>query len=91
MNWMRRFHIISTHCGPLKKDKRTLKQTIMGIFKKLFGGNCEVVDDPQTAIQKLRETEEMLERKGEFLEKKINDEILIAKQNGTKNKRGNDQ
>lgn len=40
------------------------------------------------AIQKLRETEEMLIKKQEFLEKKIDQELDIAKKNGTKNKRG---
>lgn len=40
------------------------------------------------AIQKLREVEEMLIKKQEFLEKKVDTEIDIAKKNGTKNKRG---
>ncbi|XP_041455686.1 charged multivesicular body protein 4b-like [Lytechinus variegatus] len=39
------------------------------------------------AIQKLRATEEMLMKKQEFLEGKVAKELLIAKQNGTKNKR----
>lgn len=43
---------------------------------------------PQEAIHKLRETEEMLTKKQEYLEKKIEQEIMIAKKNGTKNKRG---
>ncbi|XP_070536266.1 charged multivesicular body protein 4c-like [Ptychodera flava] len=42
---------------------------------------------PQEAIQKLRETEEMLEKKQEYLEKKISTELKQAKQMGTKNKR----
>lgn len=40
------------------------------------------------AIQNLRETENMLIKKQEFLEKKIEQEIETAKKNGTKNKRG---
>lgn len=40
------------------------------------------------AIQKLRETENMLQKKQEFLEKKIEQELDTAKKNGTKNKRG---
>ena len=40
------------------------------------------------AIQKLRETEDMLMKKQEFLEKKIEQEVDTAKKNGTKNKRG---
>ncbi|XP_071784656.1 charged multivesicular body protein 4b-like [Asterias amurensis] len=39
------------------------------------------------AIQKLRQTEELLEKKQAFMEKKISEEIKLAKQNGTKNKR----
>ncbi|KAG7488502.1 hypothetical protein MATL_G00034800 [Megalops atlanticus] len=41
----------------------------------------------QEAIHKLRETEEMLTKKQEYLEKKIEQEIAIAKRHGTKNKR----
>lgn len=42
---------------------------------------------PQEAIQKLRETEEMLVKKQDFLEKKIESEISTARRHGTKNKR----
>ncbi|KAF5901802.1 GTPase IMAP family member 4-like, partial [Clarias magur] len=42
---------------------------------------------PQEAIHKLRETEDMLSKKQEYLEKKIEQEIMVAKKNGTKNKR----
>ena len=42
----------------------------------------------QEAIHRLRETEEMLTKKQEYLEKKIEQEIAIAKKNGMKNKRG---
>lgn len=55
----------------------------------MFGGGKG--SKPPTAgeaIQKLRETEEMLIKKQDFLEKKIQDELKVAKQNGTKNKRG---
>lgn len=45
--------------------------------------------EPSThdAIQKLRETEEMLAKKTEYLEKKIQSETLAAKQNVAANKR----
>ncbi|XP_006009267.1 charged multivesicular body protein 4b [Latimeria chalumnae] len=42
---------------------------------------------PQEAIHRLRETEEMLTKKQEYLEKKIEQEIATAKKHGTKNKR----
>ncbi|XP_798689.2 charged multivesicular body protein 4b [Strongylocentrotus purpuratus] len=54
----------------------------------LFGKKKkEVTVSPAEAIQKLRSTEEMLVKKQEFLEGKVSKELVIAKQNGTKNKR----
>ncbi|KAM9827584.1 charged multivesicular body protein 4c [Neosynchiropus ocellatus] len=41
----------------------------------------------QEAIHKLRETEDMLNKKMDFLEKKIEQELMTAKKHGTKNKR----
>ena len=57
---------------------------------RLFGGGKGKEDQPspQVAIQKLRETEDMLGKKSEFLEKKIAHELAAAKQAGMKNKRG---
>lgn len=61
----------------------------MSLFAKMFGGGKgEKAPTTGEAIQKLRDTEEMLIKKQDFLEKKIQQEISIAKQNGTKNKRG---
>lgn len=60
----------------------------MSFLTKVFGGKKE--DKAPTtgeAIQKLRETEEMLMKKQDFLEKKIEQEIGVARKNGTKNKR----
>ena len=57
---------------------------------RIFGGSGKKgeVPSPQMAIQKLRETEEMLGKKSEFLEKKIGKEMASAKKHGMKNKRG---
>lgn len=61
----------------------------MSFFSKVFGGKKEQAGPTTTeAIQSLRETEEMLIKKQEFLERKIEQEIVTAKKNGTKNKRG---
>lgn len=60
----------------------------MSFFGKMFNGKKETTMTTSQAIQQLRETEEMLAKKQEFLEKKIDDEIAIAKKHGTKNKRG---
>lgn len=45
----------------------------MSVFGKIFGGGKKQppAATPQESIQKLRETEEMLVKKQEFLEKKI--------------------
>ncbi|XP_051964604.1 charged multivesicular body protein 4c [Xyrauchen texanus] len=61
----------------------------MSVFGKLFGGGGKggKGPSPQEAIQKLRETEEMLMKKQEYLEQKIEAELVTAKKNGTKNKR----
>ncbi|KAL2733479.1 charged multivesicular body protein 4b-like isoform X1 [Vespula maculifrons] len=60
----------------------------MSFFTKVFGGKKEpVAPSTAEAIQKLRETEDMLIKKQDFLESKIELEIQTAKKNGTKNKR----
>lgn len=61
----------------------------MSLFGKLFGGGGKggKAPTPQEAVQRLRETEEMLAKKQDFLEKKIDHELMTAKKNGTKNKR----
>jgi len=59
----------------------------MSLFEKVFGKKGGKAPTPQEAIQRLRETEEMLQKKSDFLEKKIEQELGIARKNGTKNKR----
>lgn len=60
----------------------------MSLISKIFGsGKKDKTPTPQEAIQRLRETEEMLQKKSDFLEKKVSQELQIAKKNGTKNKR----
>ncbi|EDO47281.1 predicted protein [Nematostella vectensis] len=53
----------------------------------MFGKKKETPPTTQEAIQKLRSTEELLQKKSDFLEKKIENELQIAKQNASKNKR----
>lgn len=60
----------------------------MSFFSKMFGGKKEASMTTGEAIQNLRETENMLIKKQEFLEKKIDQELQTARTNGTKNKRG---
>lgn len=64
-----------------------------GLLGKLFGTGAGGKGggkgpSPQEAIQRLRDTEEMLSKKQEFLEKKIEQELAAARKHGTKNKRG---
>ena len=60
----------------------------MSFLGKVFGGKKEEKGpDTASAIMNLRETENMLIKKQDFLEKKIEMEINVAKTNGTKNKR----
>lgn len=61
----------------------------MSFLGKLFGGgkSQEKVPSPQEAIQRLRDIEDMLMKKQEYLEKKVESELAIARKNGTKNKR----
>ncbi|XP_078543229.1 charged multivesicular body protein 4c [Lissotriton helveticus] len=63
----------------------------MSKFTKLFkgpgGGKSRAGPSPQEALGRLRETEEMLGKKQEYLEKKIEQELATAKKHGTKNKR----
>jgi charged multivesicular body protein 4 len=53
---------------------------------RLFGKK-KTTPSPQDSIHRLRETIEMLTKREEFLEKKIEKELQIAKQNASKNKR----
>lgn len=61
----------------------------MSFLTKLFGGgkSGSKAPTPAEAIQRLREVEDMLNKKQEFLERKVQQELATAKKNGTKNKR----
>uniref|UniRef100_A0A914CYZ7 Charged multivesicular body protein 4b n=1 Tax=Acrobeloides nanus TaxID=290746 RepID=A0A914CYZ7_9BILA len=60
----------------------------MSVFRNIFGGKKEpAAPSAQESMQQLRETEDMLMKKQEFLEKKISGEIATAKKHGTANKR----
>ncbi len=60
----------------------------MSLFTRIFGKNPkDKPPTPQEAIQRIREVEELLGKKSEFLEKKIDQELDQARKHGTKNKR----
>lgn len=59
----------------------------MSLFGKWFGGKKDEVPTTGEAIQKLRDTEDMLLKKQDFLEKKIESELGVARKNAKTNKR----
>ncbi|XP_033059472.1 charged multivesicular body protein 4c [Trachypithecus francoisi] len=63
----------------------------MSKLGKLFKGGgsskSRAAPSPQEALARLRETEEMLGKKQEYLENRIQREIALAKKHGTQNKR----
>lgn len=60
----------------------------MSLFHKIFGkSSAEKAPTPQEAIQKLLEIEDLMRKRQDVLERKIDDELKTAKLNGTKNKR----
>ncbi|KAK0175152.1 hypothetical protein PV327_008928 [Microctonus hyperodae] len=59
----------------------------MSFFSNLFGKKQPPAPTTSEAIQKLRQVEEMLEKKQVFLETKISQELATAKKYGSKNKR----
>lgn len=61
----------------------------MSFFKNIFGGKkAEAGPTTSESIQKLRDTENMLIKKQEYLEQKMEAELKIAKDNASSNKRG---
>ena len=60
------------------------------MLARIFGSGKkgESGPSPQVAVQKLREMEEMLNKKSEYLEKEIEKETALARKHGMKNKRG---
>lgn len=62
----------------------------MSLFGKIFGSksNSNKAPTPQEAIQKLLDIEDLLRKRQDVLERKIDDELKTAKTNGVKNKRG---
>lgn len=59
----------------------------MSIFGRIFGKTTEKAPTPQEAIQKLLEIEDLMRKRQDVLERKIEDELQTARTNGVKNKR----
>ena len=70
-----------------KTNRQRSKSEKMSGLMKFFGRKDDKAPSTGEAIQKLRETEEMLIKKQEFLEKKIEAEVATAKRNAKTNKR----
>lgn len=74
-----------------QKERRVKRRNPvkMSFLTKMFGGGKkETTINTSEAIQNLRDTENLLIKKQEYLEKKVEQEIETAKKNGVKNKRG---
>ncbi|VFV36367.1 charged multivesicular body protein 4c [Panthera pardus] len=56
-------------------------------FKGGGSSKSRAAPSPQEALARLRETEEMLSKKQEYLENRIQRELALAKKHGTQNKR----
>nr|XP_020032316.1 charged multivesicular body protein 4c [Castor canadensis] len=56
-------------------------------FKGGGSSKSRAAPSPQEALARLRETEEMLGKKQEYLENRIQKELALAKKHGTQNKR----
>ncbi|KAM9102570.1 charged multivesicular body protein 4c [Sarcophilus harrisii] len=56
-------------------------------FKRGDSSKGKAVPTPQEALARLRETEEILGKKQEYLETRIQKELALAKKHGTQNKR----
>ena len=52
-------------------------------------GKAKSKTAPKDAIVRLRESLEILEKREKYLQTKIDSELKLARQNATKNKRGN--
>ena len=56
-------------------------------FKSLFGKANASKTSPKDAITKLRDNIDLLDKREKYLSLKIDQELLVAKENATKNKR----
>lgn len=57
-------------------------------FKGTRSSRARAAPSTQEALARLRETEEMLAKKQEYLENRIQRELALAKKHGSQNKRG---
>lgn len=60
----------------------------LGKFFKRGSSRSRAAPSPQEALARLRETEEMLGKKQEYLESRIHRELSLARKHGTHNKPG---
>lgn len=59
----------------------------MNPFSKFFKSSKNDTGDVQAAIKRLKDVQDTLQKKSEFLESKIEEQLIIAKKCGTKKKR----
>lgn len=74
--------------GPLSPFNSTTMSKLGKFFKGGGSSKSRAAPSSQEALARLRETEEMLSKKQEYLENRIQRELSLARKHGTKNKRG---
>lgn len=71
---------LAPHCPAMSKLGK--------LFRGTRSSRARAAPSPQEALARLRETEEMLAKKQEYLENRIQRELALAKKHGSQNKRG---
>lgn len=75
--------------GPGRLAPNATAMSKLGKFFKPGGSSkSRAAPSAQEALARLRETEEMLGKKQEYLENRIQRELALAKKHGTQNRRG---
>ncbi|XP_006977931.2 charged multivesicular body protein 4c [Peromyscus maniculatus bairdii] len=70
---------LAPHCPAMSKLGK--------LFRGTRSSRARAAPSPQEALARLRETEEMLAKKQEYLENRIQRELALAKKHGSQNKR----
>ena len=85
--------LISEICFLRAETQSTMSGNKGGVLSRVFGGSSKggakvkTAQTPQEAIQQLRDVEDVLNKKVEHLEGKINEETAIARRDARTNKR----
>lgn len=79
---------VSRALGRSPTTARSAMSKLGKFFKGTRSSRARAAPSTQEALARLRETEEMLAKKQEYLENRIQRELALAKKHGSQNKRG---